>query len=323
MLTFDNGMDHYLSDRFYKVNQTLLPDTGWTLVDDKVQKLLEKIKKAGIPLGEYVQGKIFYGIKTGLNEAFVIDEDTKESLIKEDPNSAEIIKPFLAGRDIKRYQQPRSEKYLILIKNGQTKAWFGDLKEDAAYEKLMIKYPAVGIYLAQFKEKAKARYDKGQYWWELRACDYYEEFEKPKIMYQVFQVKACFIYDDYGSYCNNSIWILPTLDKILLGILNSKLGWWLISQYCTAIQNGYQLIWKYLGQVPIAQADRKSTQNLTEKISQVLRNKKSDPNADTLSLEAEIDWLVYRLYDLTWEEVKIVDPEFAMSEAEYMSKMLN
>ena len=62
------------------------------------------------------------------------------------------------------------------------------------------------------------------------------------ILYQVFQVKPCFIFDDKGMYCNNSMWFIPSDDRVLLGILNSKIGWWLISKYCTAIQNGFQLI---------------------------------------------------------------------------------
>ena len=70
-------------------------------------------------------------------------------------------------------------------------------------------------------------------------------------MYQVFQVTPCFIYDETGLYCNNSMWILPTDNKALLGILNSKMGWWLTTKYCTQIQNGCQLIWKYFGQIPI------------------------------------------------------------------------
>ena len=102
-LTFPEGIEKYIQSKSFIVNRELLSSNGWTLVNDSVQQLLEKIKCKGTPLGEYVNGKIFeLGIKTGLNEAFVIDEKTKNRLIDEDPKSAEIIKPFLAGRDIKR-----------------------------------------------------------------------------------------------------------------------------------------------------------------------------------------------------------------------------
>ncbi|MBK7438585.1 MAG: hypothetical protein IPI77_17905, partial [Saprospiraceae bacterium] len=77
-----------------------------TFGSEAEQNLLQKLKTNTIPLGEYVNGKIYRGVLTGLNEAFVINEETKDRLIKEDVSSAEVIKPFLAGRDIKRYQTP-------------------------------------------------------------------------------------------------------------------------------------------------------------------------------------------------------------------------
>jgi hypothetical protein len=139
------------------------------------------------------------------------------------------------------------------------------------------------------------------------ASDYYQEFEKPKIMYQIFQVKPCFIYDEQGLYCNNSMWIISKEDKVLLAILNSKMGWWLISKYCTAIQNGFQLIWKYFGQIPIPQVNPKQGEVITSLVNQILSAKKSDSKADTTALETEIDQLVYQLYELTAEEIKIIE----------------
>ena len=102
-LDFQNLSD-YVKENHYSVNQLALDDKGWSLTDERTQALLDKLKATGVPLSEYVDGKIYYGIKTGLNEAFVIDDQTREKLIAEDPKSAELIKPFLAGRDIKRYQ---------------------------------------------------------------------------------------------------------------------------------------------------------------------------------------------------------------------------
>ncbi|GAA4424118.1 hypothetical protein GCM10023188_03590 [Pontibacter saemangeumensis] len=106
---YEQGLAAHVAEHAFQVQADLLPDGGWNLSNSVSQQLLEKLKNTGIPLGEYVEGKIFRGVLTGLNEAFVIDEATKERLIYEDPRSAEIIKPFLAGRDIKRYQPPKSE----------------------------------------------------------------------------------------------------------------------------------------------------------------------------------------------------------------------
>jgi len=210
-------------------------------------ELLEKLKQNSITLSEYVGGEAYRGVLTGLNEAFVVDEDMKNILVAADPKNTEIIKPFLAGRDVKRYEIPKAEKYLIFTRRGI------DIES----------YPLIKTYLEQYKERLtpkpkgfigewKGRKEGKYEWYEVQdTIAYYEEFEKPKIMYQVFQVKPAFVYDTQGTYCNNAMWMLPKDDKVLLAILNSKIGWFLISSYCTSIQNGYQLIWKYLEQIPI------------------------------------------------------------------------
>ena len=103
------------------------------------------------------------------------------------------------------------------------------------------------------------------------------------------------------------MWFISKADKVLLAILNSKMGWWLISKYCTAIQNGFQLIWKYFGQIPIPQAHPKQAKLITSLVDKILTAKKSDPKANTSALETEIDQLVYQLYGLTEAEIKIVE----------------
>ena len=320
-LDFQNLGD-YVKENHYSVNQSALYDNGWSLADENTQTLLGKINSKGVPLNEYVSGKIYYGIKTGLNEAFVIDKATRERLITEDPRSAELIKPFLAGRDIKRYRMPLIDKYLIFIANGWTRG-----KSDGAHDAwgwLKNNYPAITDHLSNFAEAAQKRYDKGEYWWELRACDYYDEFEKPKIMYLVFQVKPAFTFDEAGTYANNAVWITPNADKTLLGILNSKLGWFMISNYCTQIQNGYQLIFNYLGKIPIHTIDLSDSADATRHdrmvslVDQMLALHKQLPEARTPhektglqrqieATDSQIDALVYELYGLTEEEIRIVE----------------
>ncbi len=95
------SLDEYVKQHRHPMDQRSLTDDGWTLGDKRTENLLKKLQSVGGPLEEYVMGQIFYGIKTGLNKAFVIDEQTKKKLIEEDPKSAEIIKPFVVGKDIK------------------------------------------------------------------------------------------------------------------------------------------------------------------------------------------------------------------------------
>jgi len=123
------------------VPQSSLRIDGWNLADADSQDLLDKLRAAGKPLGEYANGTIYYGIKTGYNEAFVVSASTRNALIKADPNSADIIKPFLAGRDVKRYQQSKTEKYLLFMRRGIDPE----------------KYPAVIAHLEQFRKQLEPR----------------------------------------------------------------------------------------------------------------------------------------------------------------------
>ena len=252
----------------------------------------------------------------------MVNNQTKERLILEDKSSEELLKPFLLGRNIKPYSSLKADNWLIMVPKGFTikknlpdshpyhlaepTPRYGVLPYAEAWEWFCNHYPAIARHLLPFEDRAERRTDKGDFWWELRACDYYQEFEKPKIMYQVLQVKPCFIYDEDGQFCNNSMWIIPRGDKFLVGLLNSKMGWWLISKYCTAIQNGYQLIWKYFGQVPIPR-NTVNRQGIIDLVDEIIASKKQYPDKDISKLETKIDQLVYQLYGLTVEEIMIVE----------------
>lgn len=316
-------LTEYAKARAYPVDVASLDDGGWSLTDAKTQALLTKLNAAGVPLGTYVDGEIYYGIKTGLNQAFVIDEGTKERLIAEDPKSAEIIKPFLAGRDIKRYLSPNPTRYLILFEKGWTNLHSGNAPDK--WEWLQSTYPAITSHLEPFTEQGEKRCDQGDYWWELRACGYYQEFEKPKLIFLVFQVKPAFTYDEFGTYySNNATYIIPELDFYFLGLLNSKLGFFLISNYCTQIQNGYQLIYQYFGRIPIHEINPSNPKDVTyhdqivSLVERVVAMKKSlaegvSPEEKSrletacAKADAEIDQIVYSLYGLTEEEIAIVE----------------
>ncbi len=322
-LQFENGFDEYVDSISNKMSVAELSDETWVISSGLDQNLLSKIKAKCSTLSDHVCGNSFRGVLTGLTEAFVIDDSTNNNLVKEDKNSIDLLRPFLLGRDVKPYSPAKTKKWLVLVPKGFTikknlpptnpnhisepSPRYGDMPYEEEWSWFAKSYPAIANHLLPFKQKAESRTDKGDFWWELRACDYYDEFEKPKIMYQKFQVKPCFIFDESGLFCNDSMWIIPSSDKVLLSILNSKMGWWLISKYCTAIQNGYQLIWKYFGQIPIPKYDEKQAKPIILIVDQILKSKKSDVNADVSTLEKEIDQFVYQLYGLTEEEIKIVE----------------
>lgn len=223
----------------------------WVISSQKEKTLLERLSAAHQPLKKFIDGEAYRGVLTGLSEAFLIDSNTYQSIVSKDEKAKERIYPFLQGRNITPYGKAEAASYLILFEKGWTQRERFFENEVDAWDYLKTEYPSISEWLEPFADKGRKRTDKGDFWWELRACDYYEQFAKPKIMYQAFQVKPCFIYDTQGFYSNNSMWFIPTDCKALLAILNSRMGWWLITKFCTQIQNGYQLIWKYFGQIPI------------------------------------------------------------------------
>jgi len=322
-LDFTKKFESYIQANMVWIEQSSLSDETWVIEDTQSQNLLKKLNTNGIKLELYLNHMGKYGIKTGLTEAFLINDETRNHIISSDPNSAQFIKPFLLGRDVKPYATSENKSWLILIPKGFTikrnlspdnpnylseaMPRYGYMEYNAAWKWFRDNYPGIANHLIHYREKAEDRTDKGDYWWELRACDYYDKFLQPKIMYQKFQVKPCFIFEDNGMYCNDSMWFIPSSDKALLGILNSKTGWWLISKYCTAIQNGFQLIWKYFSQIPIAKGNDYVNKQIISLVDEIILLKKQSPDVDTSVLESQIDQLVYQLYDLNDEEIALLE----------------
>jgi hypothetical protein len=321
-LDFQNLSD-YVKENHYSVNQLALDDKGWSLTDERTQALLSRLKESGISLNDYVSGKIYRGVLTGLNEAFVIDGATKARLIAEDARSTELIKPFLAGRDIKRYDLPANDKFLILMPRGWTRERSKNSKDALGW--LKENYPAIANHLLPFSEAAEKRWDKGEHWWELRACDYYDEFEKPKIIIPAIVRTASYAYDRSGIYSNDKTSIIPTDDLYLLGILSSKLADSVIHSISSTKQGGYfEYKPMYVSQIPIRTinfsdpADVALHDRMVSLVDQMLSLHKQLKEARTpheqtslqRQIEAtdrQIDALVYELYGLTEEEIKIVE----------------
>jgi len=235
-----------------------LTDSIWITSSIKNHKLIESLKTELPTLGDLVDKDIYYGIKTGLTHAFLITEEIRNKLIKEDGHATDIIRPFLQGRNLRPFCEAKAENYVLFLPKGFTKKGMGWAQEregkpdeQSAWEWFSNAYPSVAHHLASFAEKGRNRSDKGDYWWELRACSYYDKFEQPKIFYQRFQVKPCFVYDQQQNFCNDSVWFIPNQDKRLLALLNSQTAWWLMKEHCPFIRNGCQLNWDNLRQIPI------------------------------------------------------------------------
>jgi hypothetical protein len=306
----------------YRLEQSKLNDEGWSLAEKNTQALLKKLHDKGVPLNEYVEGKIFYGIKTGLNEAFVIDTKTRDKLIANDAKSEELIKPFLLGREIKRYQPVKCEHYLILIPKGWTKLNSSGAKN--AWTWLKRNYPSIANHMQAFSKLAQKRYDQGEYWWELRGCDYYQEFEKPKIIIPAIVQKASYSFDNLGFYSNDKTSIIASDDLYLLGLLNSKVLDFVLHSIASTKRGGYfEYKPMYVQKLPIRpidfnnptdKANHDKMVQLVEimlKLNQQLAAAKESQMKNILkrrieATDKQIDLLVYQLYDLIAEEIEIV-----------------
>lgn len=293
-----------------------LKDTGWSLADDKTEAVINKMRVIGIPLIQYVGGKIFYGIKTGLNDAFVIDEKTKNQIIREDNKCKEIIKPFLMGREIKRYRAVDVKQYLIYIPKGFTRNSLR--KNQDPWNWFNKNYPSVSKHLDHYAEKARKRSDQGDFWWELRSCDYYSAFEKPKIILPDISIKGNFTFDISKCFCGNTAYIIQSDDLFLLGLLNSSLITFFYSNISPVFRGGYlRFIFQYLSQIPIKddKSLRNSMKSLVDDILSLylkLESNKSDYDKTLIhrqinSKDQQINKLVYELYGLTDKEIHIVE----------------
>ncbi len=293
--SIENFDTEFQTNSFLIAQKELTAD-GWRLELPTVLRLLEKLRRAGKPLGEYVNGRFYRGVLTGFNEAFVVDRTTRDQLIAEHPSSAELLKPFLRGRDVKRWRIENPDLWLCYV------GW-----------KISIeKYPAIYKHLKQFETKLKARPEVKQGrvpWYALSryASDYWQEFEQPKIVYPNICKRNEFALDEEKFYINQKAFIILRASKHLLGILNSNVVKWLFTKLLAKLQNGfYEPSAIFMKNFPIPKNEIPNIDILVEKI---LTTKRTNPKADTSALEAEIDQLVYQLYGLTEEEIKIVEEQ--------------
>ena len=302
-------LDETLAAVGFSMPIVALKREGWTLERPEVLALMEKLRKAGKPLGEYVEGRFYRGVLTGLNEAFVIDEATRERLIAEDPKSADLIKPWLRGRDIRKWKAQWAGLHLITIASSANRDWpWSKERSEAKTRSLFAKaYPAIHRHLSLHEDKLKIRDDKGKFWWELRSCIYWSEFERPKLVYQEIATFQSFGYAEDGLICNNKCFLIPEKNDFLLGLLNSKVTWWFLGNLTSGLVGGARAMqMPYMEQLPIPSTTAAQKSPITERVRKIL----ADPDSPAVpSLEEEINQLTYDLYKLTTEEVKIIETD--------------
>lgn len=272
---------------------------AWIILNKTEKDILEKVKKFK-PLKDW-NINIYRGILTGFNEAFIIDEETKNKLILEDKKSKEIIKPLLRGRDIKRYSYDFKNLYLINTHNG--------IKEKNILPIDINKYSAIKKHLDKYYSDLEVRQDKGITPYNLRNCAYLEEFDKPKIIYAETTISPNFYYDNENFIAEKTNFIMTGENlKYIMAVLSSKLGFYIFYNFYSEItlgDVGFQYRKSSLETFPIPEPNENTLKEIEDLVEKIIENKKE--GKDTEEDERDIDKIVYTLYDLTIEEINIVE----------------
>lgn len=278
----------YVETHAFALPQSQLGPAGFTLEPTAVQDLLAKLRRAGPPLSEYARVRPHYGIKTGCNEAFLIDDATKQRLCQEDPRSIEVLKKYLRGQDIARWAPTWADQWIVLLKSSRDHRWpWSTAESEAAAEAIFEKtFPALHRHMKRHEARLRKRRDHGRYFWELRACAYYDLFEKPAVRYPDILWRSDFCVVDAGVYTNNTTYLLPTEDRWLLACLNAPILWWYhwrMAQH--AKDEALRMFGEYIVSVPIAKPTPEQREKAEELVGALSRLAAENRDRTTLLLD--------------------------------------
>ena len=317
-----NNLSDYF--RLHSTNSQFISSESWGILSDIEQSIKAKIEAVGTPLKDW-DINIYRGVLTGYNEAFIIDGKKKDELIAEDPKSAEIIRPILRGRDIKKYSYDFADLWIIYV------PWHFPLHNDssikgasqAAEDEFKKQYSAIYNHLLKFKNELSnrnnaetgVRYE----WYALQrwGSNYWEDFSKQKIVYiEIMTDNAqdgyefpCFTYDIQDTVVLNTAYIMTGNEvelKYILAILNSKLGRQLVKYYTVQLQQKqFRMLNQYVSNFPIPKASEERLESFKIKVDRILLHKKN--NDDYSIIENELLQEIYSIFDLSLEEIEFIE----------------
>ncbi|HJZ06142.1 MAG TPA: TaqI-like C-terminal specificity domain-containing protein, partial [Patescibacteria group bacterium] len=295
------AIENAIAETTYEVSSTALAQPVWSFVKREADDFLSRINAECQPLKAYCDGKIFMGIKSGLTEAFVIEGQQRAAILQANPKADEIIKPFLNGRDVRRYLLESKNIFLIYTYHGIN----------------IAEYPGVEQHLKIFKDRLKNRVTR-QEWYELQQPQYnYKIYlDGPKIIFPDIATAPRFAFDENGFYCSNTVYFIPRHDLYLLGLLNSKLACFYFRTVCAGLEGKTETYLRFFGQYlegfPVAVRPTESpmilkVSSLVERMLALHRQlatakiptDKIVPQRQIEATDRQIDGLVYELYGLT------------------------
>ncbi len=307
------------SARSLSMRQNALSTESFIFADATLLDLRDKMESVGTPLKDW-DIQINYGIKTGANEAFIITTEKREEILnacktqEERKRTETLIKPILRGKDIKRYSYEWAGEWVINTHNGYTSTLKFKIPPIDIEE-----YPAIKAHLDSHYDTIATRSDQGDTPYHLRNCAYLEDFEKEKIVYGEIVQEPRFYLDNgeckLGYFYAEATSFILTGEHLhyLLGMLHSKLITFAFKTFYAGGglgESGYRYKKAFIERLPIPKItpqNQELARKITDCTKQILEAKEKDPKANTQKLEKEIDALVYSLYNLTDEEIKIIE----------------
>ena len=298
LTNFSSVLTFVEQNKFY-LSQNGLSEKIWQLENETKLALKEKIENGSITLNKTGTVNIYRGVTTGYNPAFIIDDEKRNELLKEDKSNNSIIKPMLQGRNIRKWVYNKTSDFLIFTRRGI------DIKE----------FPSIKKHLNNFKQQLEPGVGRkpGSYnWYEIQDnTAYYPEFENEKIIWGLTSDKWTFAYDDEKNFLPSNGYILTSTEipiKYLLALMNSKLMEFYFSFIGIMTAGGaYTLKYETVIEFPIKNISLSKQNHFIKLVDQILFAKAKNPQANTKQLEDQIDIMVYKLYNLTPEEIKIVE----------------
>ncbi len=301
---------------FLNISQNSLSKESFAFNDESTNALKTKIEKLGTPLKDWHGLNINYGIKTGLNEAFIITTEKKDEILAnckdedEKERTAKLIRKMLRGRDIKRYSYEWAGLWVINTHNGYKS------KNGEKIKAINIDhYPSLKKHFDEFYPQLEKRADKGLTPYNLRNCAYIEEFEREKIVYSEIVRKPQFYLDTkLNFYAEATSFILTGENlKYLIAFLNNDFVAFIFKTFYAGGnlgENGFRYKKAFLEKLPIPKINSKNEKladELINLVDEILKAKEQNKNANTQELENKINSLVYKLYNLTEDEIKIIE----------------
>lgn len=304
---------------------------SWVVLSQIEKQIKKKIEKIGTPLKDW-DIQINYGIKTGFNDAFIITGQQRRELIDLDPKSEEIIRPILRGRDIKRYgydfadlylistfpslqidieQYPAIKSYLLsfgkelLIKNGYN--WVAEnYLSDWCFKRL--EQTGSEIYIngqkISFANNTHARKKTNNKWYETQdAISYWDDFSKQKIVWGNLNLEASFAIAPEGIFVNAPSPMIVPANKYILAVLNSKIADYYIRSLGVTRNGGYfEYKPMFVEKLPIPLISVENQNQLITLVEDISFNTNKH-------LQVLVDNIVYKIYNLTYEEIKYIESQ--------------